>query len=184
MLETLIIVGGIGVLIWFLYAGIIKKRNKAHEAFSGIDVQLKKRHDLIPNILAIAKRFMAHETDLLSEITRLRTAAQSTGADRASERFSLESALQDQLGKLMINVEAYPDLKSDEAMVNAQRTYAEVEAHIAAARRFYNAAVNALNNAVHIWPTSMIARMIGIGEMPLFEASTQERSAVNASDHL
>jgi LemA protein len=184
MLVFLAIIVSISVLIWFLYASIIRKRNKALEAFSGIDVQLKKRHDLIPNILTIAKRFMEHEKELLTEITRLRTAAIDAGPEQATERFSLESALQGQMGKLMIAVENYPDLKSDETMIHAQRTYSEVEAHISAARRFYNSAVNALNNAVQIWPSSTIARMIGIDTMPLFEVSETERAPVAAGDFL
>ena len=184
MLVFLIIIGVLAVFIWFLYASIIRKRNKALEAFSGIDVQLKKRHDLIPNILTIAKRFMEHEKELLTDITRLRAAAIEAGPEQASERFSLEAALQGQMGKLMVAVENYPELKSDGTMLNAQRTYSEVEAHISAARRFYNSAVNALNNAVQIWPTSTIARMIGIGAMPLFEVSEPERAPVAAGDFL
>ena len=184
MTEFLIIIAVLSVIIWFIYSGIIRKRNKALEAFSGIDVQLKKRHDLIPNILTIAKRFMEHEKELLTEITRLRAAAIDAGPEKATERFSLESALQNQMGKLMVAVENYPELKSDATMLNAQRTYSEVEAHISAARRFYNSAVNALNNAVQIWPSSTIARMIGVDAMPLFEVSETERAPVAAGDFL
>ncbi len=188
MLIALGIIGGIVVIGYIWYVKIIGARNKAQEAFSGIDVQLKKRRDLIPNILTIAKRFMEHERSLLEEITRLRAQALESGgkpdAEAAKQMFEIEAALQGRMGQLMVAVENYPDLKSDQTMVQAQRSYNEVEANIAAARRFYNSAVTALRNSIQIFPGTLIAGMAGVGDMPLFEAAEADRAPVDADKYL
>lgn len=189
MLIAIGVAGVVLVIGYFWYASIIGRRNKAQEAFSGIDVQLKKRHDLIPNILTIAKRFMEHERSLLEEITRLRARALETTTGRADpaaakELFEIEAALQGRMGSLMVAVENYPDLKSDQTMIQAQRSYNEVEANIAAARRFYNASVTALRNAIQVFPGTMIAGMAGVGDMPLFEAAETDRQPVDADKYL
>lgn len=171
----------IGGYIW--YVAIVSRRNKAQEAFSGIDVQLKKRHDLIPNILKVARRFMEHEKSLIEEVTRLRAKAveqEGARAAEAGEKFEIERRLQAGLGRLMVAVENYPDLKSDAHMLEAQRSLNEVEANIAAARRFYNAAVTSLRNAIQIFPGTVIARFAGVGNMPLFETGDTERGPVDA----
>ncbi len=176
------------IIAYFLYVGIIKNRNKALEALSGIDVQLNKRHDLVPNILAIAKKFMEHERGLLAEVTELRTEAMKSydkgNKEQIAQHLAAENALQGKMGQIMVAVEAYPDLKSDATMVQAQQTYNEVEENIAAARRFYNSAVNQLNDSVQIFPGSSIARMVGVGQMPLFEADASVKAPVNAKDFL
>ena len=188
MIVLLIILAVIAVGAYMIYAGLIAKRNKAQEALSGIDVQLTKRHDLIPNILTIAKRFMEHEKELLEGITALRQQAveinAKASADEASRAFEIEKQLQTKMGQFMVQVEAYPELKSDTQMLEAQRAYTEVEANIAASRRFYNSAVGDLKNAVEIFPSSMIAGMINITAMPFFEADEAARAPVNAADHL
>lgn len=189
-IQLYILIAVVAVL-YFWYASIISKRNKAKEAFSGIDVQLKKRADLIPNVLTIAKKFMEHEKELLEEVTRLRTEvqkqqndAQADEATHIKERFATEAQLQKSMGQLMIAVENYPDLKSDTNMLEAQRAYQNVEENIAAARRFYNASVNALHNAIQIFPGNLIAKMVGVVEMPFYEAEESARQAVNAADIL
>ncbi|MCI1274242.1 MAG: LemA family protein [Clostridiaceae bacterium] len=182
-----LIVGGailLFVMWWYsVYVALIQKKNKVKEAFADIDVQLKKRYDLIPNILTIANKFMEHETELMSSITSLRTQAASLRSDfdTIGKKIDLDSQLQAKMGQLMVNVENYPTLKSDQTMLQAMQTYNEVEEHIAAARRFYNAAINDLNNAVEIWPSSQIAQGLGIrSELPMFEAKVEEREAVSA----
>ena len=175
----------IGGYIW--YASIIGRRNKAQEAYSGIDVQLKKRHDLIPNILKVARRFMEHEKSLLEEVTRLRAkAVEQEGAkpSEAGQKFEIERQLQAGLGRLMVAVENYPDLKSDTHMLEAQRSLNEVEANIAASRRFYNASVTSLRNSIQIFPGTVIARMAGVDNMPLFEAAEAGRAPVDADAYL
>lgn len=184
--PTLIILFVALALAYIWYARLITRRNTVREAYAGIDVQLKKRHDLIPNILTIAQKFMEHERGLLNEVTRLRTEAvkhEGKSAD-IEAKFAIEAQLQQAMRGLMVQVENYPDLKSDATMAQAQRTYNEVEEHIAAARRFYNSAVTALLNAKQIFPGNIIAAIAGIGDYPFYEADEAARAAVRASDHL
>lgn len=173
--------------IW--YASLISKRNSAREALSGIDVQLRKRFDLIPNILKIASRFLEHEKELLTNITDLRAKAMKDynpgDPDGVKNHLEAAGALQPAMMRLFAVAENYPDLKSDTTMVRAQDTYTEVEGHIAAARRAYNASVTSLNNAVEIFPGSMIARMAGVQGMPFYEETEEAaRQPVDASDFL
>lgn len=182
-MEILLVVAGLAVIgLYFIYVQLIKKKNKVKEAEGSVDVQLKKRYDLIPNILTIAKKFMEHERSLIEDITKLRT--QAAKANEMSEKIKLDNAIKGKMEQLMINVENYPQLKSDATMVQAMQTYAEVEEHIAAARRFYNSAVNELNNAVEIFPSSVIAGMLNIKAKPFFEVQENERRPINASDIL
>jgi len=182
----LVILLALLALLYNLYVQLIQKRNKVKEAMGGIDVQLEKRYDLIPNILTIAQRFMEHEKGLMEEITKLRSQASGLRStqDTIAKKIDLDNAIASRMGQLMVNVENYPQLKSDQTMVQAMATYSEVEEHIAAARRFYNSAVNELNNAVEIFPSSMIAGMLNITSYPFFEAKEAAREAVNASDFL
>ena len=173
------------VIIYGIYYSLIQKKNKVKEAFSSIDVQLKKRYDLIPNVLFTANKFMEHERGLLEDITKLRAQAAKLPADlsNAEQKIKLDGAIAGKMGQLMVAVENYPQLKSDQTMLQAMQTYNEQEEHIAAARRFYNSAVLDLNNAVEIFPSSMIAAMLNIKQMPFFEATEQERQAVDASQY-
>lgn len=186
---VMVILGLIALIIiislYNLYVQLIQKKNKVKEAMSGIDVQLKKRYDLIPNILTIAAKFMEHERGLIEDITKLRTQALGLKAnsDTITEKLGLDNEIASKMGQLFVTVENYPQLKSDQTMVQAMQTYSEVEEHIAAARRFYNSAVNNLNNAVEIFPSSLIASMLGISAYPFFESSEKERAAVNAVDY-
>ncbi len=174
------------VLLYPMYVRLIQLKNKTKEAMSGIDVQLKKRYDLIPNILTIAQKYMEHERGLFDEITRLRSAVASikADADTIGKKIELDNQLMSKMGQLMVNVENYPQLKADGTMTQAMQTYSEVEEHIAAARRFYNSAVNELNNAVEIFPSSLIAMMIGIKSYPFFETDETSKQSVNAGDYL
>lgn len=172
-------------IVYGLYVKLIQKKNKVKEAMSGIDVQLKKRYDLIPNILTIAKKFMEHERGLIEDITKLRTQAAGlrTTTDTVTEKINLDNAIASKMGELMVNVENYPQLKSDQTMIQAMQTYAEVEEHIAAARRFYNSAVNDLNNAVEIFPSSVIASALAIKACPYFEVEEAAKQSINASEY-
>jgi LemA protein len=177
------------VVLYAWYATIVARRNRVAEALAGIDVQLAQRHDLIPNLLAIARRYMDHERGLLDEITALRAKAASfTGATdtaAAAGKFAAEGQLAAGLGRLFAVAENYPALKSDGPMIEAQRGYQEVETNIAAARRFYNTAVGGLNNAMQIFPGPLLARMAGVvTPPPFFEAPAAARESVDASRYL
>jgi LemA protein len=175
----IIVAAGIGGLyLW--YATIVARRNKVQEALSSVDVHLTQRHDLIPNIVSLAGRFMEHERALLTEVTRLREQARATAPTTPSEtnkRFALEGELGQRVGQLLVSMEAYPELKSDRPLIDAQQTWTEIEAQITASRRFYNAAVNQLNNAIQIFPGPIIAGIAGVAAMPFFEAPAAARTA-------
>jgi LemA protein len=177
------------VVLYFWYSTIVKRRNRVAEALAGIDVQLTQRHDLIPNLLAIARRFMEHERALLDEITALRSKATSFGNTTepaaTASKFAAEGQLTAGLGRFFAVAENYPSLKSDGPMIEAQRGYQEVETNIAAARRFYNAAVGGLNNAVQIFPGPLLASLAGAAKPPpFFEASAAAREGVDAGQLL
>lgn len=127
---------------------------------------------------------MEHERNLFEEITKLRTHAMQLPADidNMSKKIQLDSQIKDLMGKIMIAVENYPQLKSDQTMVTAMQTYNEVEEHVAAARRFYNSAVLELNNAIEIFPSSIFAGMIGAKKQEFFQADETTRKSVNASE--
>jgi LemA protein len=180
-----VVLGG----LYFWYATIVTRRNRVSEALAGIDVQLQQRHDLIPNVLRIARRFMEHERALLEEITALRTTASQQLGERdfskIAEKFEAEARLGSQMGRLLAVAESYPQLKADGPMIEAQRTYSEVEANIAAARRFYNSAVTELRNAVQIFPGPLLKGVAGVSVVPPpFEADPTVRGPVDASQHL
>ena len=159
------------LLVYGIYVSVIRKKNAVEEAYSGIDVQLTKRHDLIPNVIATAKKFMTHEKELFEEITSLRTSAMQVAHGKDIKKaIQTENELSGKLNQLMVNVENYPTLKSDSTMVNVQEALENVEEHIAASRRFYNSAVRVLNDTVQVWPMSMIASMVHIKAYPYFEA--------------
>jgi LemA protein len=178
----------VGVLyVW--YATIVARRNKVAETLGGIDAQLQQRHDLIPNVLAIARRFLEHEKTLLDEITALRAkAAPEVGErdfGRIADKLKTEAALGASMTRLFAVAEGYPELTSSQPMMEAQRAYVEVEANIAAARRFYNSAVGELLNATQIFPGSLLAGLAGVKTPPpFFEADEQSRKPVAANDHL
>lgn len=184
-----IVIGLVVVLLYLQYAALVRRRNRVAEALAGIDAQLQQRHDLIPNVLRIARRFMEHESALLNDITALRAKAQQQLGERdfarIPEKLDAEARLGQQMGRLLMLAENYPQLRSDGPMIEAQRTYSEVEANIAAARRFYNAAVKELRNAAEIFPGQLLRGVAGVRTIPPpFEAVDAARTAVDASKYL
>ena len=171
-------------VLYSFYVAVIKARNQLDEALSGIDVQLKKRVDLLPNVLKIAQKFMKHEKEIFTEITKLRTEVMKQPVGTA-KRFIAESKLQDAMKQLVISVENYPQLKSDATMVTAMETYSTVEENIAASRRFYNTALRELKNKIQIFPGSLFSKYAGnISNYTYFQASDEDKKPVNADDYL
>lgn len=178
----LVVLGVLLIVFYALYVSLIKKKNRLKESASGIDVQLKKRYDLIPNLLTMAAKFMEHEKMLMEEITKLRSDAMAVNfADEPAKRFELENRLSSKIGEFRLSAENYPDMKSNQAMINAMESLSDVEEHIAAARRFYNSNVTDLKNAVEIFPSSLVAKLIGIkDEMPFFTAEENAKKDIDA----
>lgn len=167
-----ILVVGIG---YYLYARMIKRKNKALEALASIDVQLERRGALIPNIIKLAKHYMCHEKDLLEEVSRLRTKV-SEGYDKlhakdVKNHLEAAESLQGKMTQIIFAFESYPELASDKLMLEAQNAYREVDANLAAARRFYNSAVADLNNSITVFPGPILAALAGIQALPMFKVS-------------
>ncbi len=174
----------IGIILYYFYVKVIKCRNRLNEALSGIDVQLEKRYDLVPNILKIAKEFMEHEQEIFTQITELRTRAMNAPSG-SKEKFSADNELTSKLDALKVSVENYPELKSNDTMVQAMKTYEETEENIAAARRFYNTALRQLHDAIMIFPGSLFAGCAGdISQFSYFEAEESHKKPINADDYL
>ena len=188
-METWMIVGAVALVlfgIYRLYVRVVKTRNAALTALATVDVQLKKRRDLIGNVLAIAKETMRQERALIEQVTALRQKASiepdTDDPTTVADHLAAENALGQGMQRLFVQAEAYPEAQFVATMTRAQGTYEEVEGHIAAARRFYNSAVEDLLNVVQIWPSSAIARMMSVKALPLFEIAEEERVPIHAAD--
>ncbi len=171
------------------YAFLIVRRNRVREALGSIDVQLQKRHDLLPNVLKLAAKFMAHEKELMIKITAIRERFEAPYTmeepQQVQQHLQAGTQLRDLMNTLFVRAEQYPDLRSSDTIITAQQTYTEVEGHLAAARRFYNSSVAELNNAIQIPPGQLIAGLARVRIMPFYEAETEGvRAAVSVDDHL
>ncbi len=186
-MELLIAFGAVLLilLIWGIAVNnaLIAKRNMVENAFASIDVMLKKRHDLIPNLVASVKSFAKHEEKLLTEITALRNQAMDPGKS-SDEKVHVENQLSQALGQLRVQVEAYPDLKSNQNYLQLQASLNETEEQISAARRAFNASINDYNNKVEMFPSSIIAGMRNFKRKESFVIPDVERQNVNVGNLL
>ncbi len=174
-----LVVFAVIVGIWWLatYNGFIAKRNQARSALSSVDVHLKKRHDLIPNLINTVKGIMKHESDLFSKITQLREQARSEDIE-SPDRAELEEQISSQLSAISIRAEAYPELKSSENFLQLQRALNEIEEQLSAARRAHNGAVEMFNNALEMFPSSIVGNSMNLQKMAFFKAEAHEREPV------
>lgn len=175
-----IIIGVVVILVVvFIYNSLIAKKNQVTNVFGTIDALLKKRYDLLPKLISTVKAYMEHEKSLLTEITEMRAKAVS-GRLSDDEQVELDNKLSKMLGGIMLAVENYPDLKANQNFLQLQRAMNEIEEQISAARRAYNAAVTAYNNAVEMFPTNMAASMMRYKLKKVFEISEEQREDVDA----
>ncbi len=155
------------------YNGFVKSRNLIQESWRQIDVELNRRYELIPNLVETVRAYAAHERNTLEDITRLRSQAQqlsqSEGSLPSEQRAEVEAALSGAVRNLIVSVEAYPDLKSNQNFLELQRQLAETEDRIAAGRRFYNANVRVYNTKVESAPSNIIANMFNFEKATYFE---------------
>jgi LemA protein len=161
-----------------LYNSLVGKKNQVENAFAGMDAQLKKRYDLIPNLVAAVQKYMNHEKSTLEELTTLRTKALS-GNLSSNERVDIDNKISKVLGGVMVAVENYPNLKASDNFVQLQGSLNEVEEQISASRRAFNAAVTSYNNGIEMFPTNIVASMMGYDRKQVFEISEAERQNVN-----
>jgi LemA protein len=167
-----------GVIV--IYNGLIRQKNEVENAYGSIDTLLKKRCDLIPNLVSTVQQAMNFEKSILTEISRLRSQVLSSRFD-AERRMPLENQLSQAMTTLIGTIEAYPDLKANRNLLHLQGTLLEIEEQISAARRFYNRAVTDYNNGIEMFPSNMIASAMRYGRKAVFEASESDRNNVNIS---
>ena len=170
MSTTLIIIIVIAiVLIWIvaIYNTLVKLRNNRENAFADIDVQLKQRHDLVPQLIGAVKGYMEHERGTLESITNARNKAM--GASSINEKIAAEQQLSSALSGFSIQVEAYPDLKASSNFMQLQTELSDIENKLAAVRRFFNSATKELNIAVQKFPNVLFASMFGFKEETMFD---------------
>lgn len=168
------------VAIILAYNKLVKRRNDVKNAFGSIDVMLKKRYDLIPNLIETVKTYMNYEKDTLTEITALRTRINTDLP--ADEKIEHYNSLQKNVDGLMMNVENYPDLKANQSFLDLQKSWNTSEEQISAARRFFNSAVTEYNNAIEVFPSNLIAGIFGFKKSKIFVITEEERKNISAKD--
>jgi LemA protein len=181
----IVIVVAVVVIFWViaLYNGLIRLKNRTQEAWSDIDVQLKRRHDLIPNLVNSVKGYMTHERELLQKITEFRSKAMDAQAGgNKGELSKVEGQLGGMLGQLQIAVEAYPDLKANQNVAQLMDELSDTENKIQASRRFYNGQVRDFNTKIESFPNNMIAGSLKFTKFEYFELDdATERENINVS---
>ena len=157
------------IIFWLIgiYNSLVRLRNTRQNAFADIDVQLKQRHDLVPQLVETVKGYATHERELLTKITLARTAAM--GATTIDEKIKTETQLSAALQGLKISVEAYPDLKANQNFLQLQEELSDIENKLAAARRYFNAATTEYNTGIETFPSNLVANSFGFMRESLFD---------------
>lgn len=182
MTTLLIVLGVIALVVFFvivIYNRIVALNQRADQAFADVDVQLKQRHDLIPNLVETVKGYAAHERGTLEEVIQARNAA--VAAEGPAAQGAAEGMLGAALGKLFALAEAYPDLKANTNFLELQRELSDVENKIAAARRFFNNAVQEFNTIIQQIPGNFVAPLGGFAKREFFEIPEENRAAVETA---
>lgn len=180
MVVFYILLGIIVIGIFYaisVYNGVIKLQNNRENSFADIDVQLKQRHDLIPQLVNAVKGYMKHEEGVLTKVTEARTNA--VNAKGIDEKISTEKQLTTALSGLNIAVEAYPDLKASQNFMQLQEEISDIENKLAAARRYFNSATKELNNAVEVFPANLLAGMFGFKAEAMFNLGETKREELD-----
>lgn len=175
------VLAAVGIVVAVLYNGLINKKNQVDNSFATIDTMLKKRYDLIPNLVDAVQEYMKHEAGVLKEVTAMRAKATS-GNLTQDETVDLNNRIGRAMRGIMISVENYPDLKASTNFLQLQGALNEVEEQISAARRAYNANVTDLNNAIEMFPTNLLAALMNLQRRQLFEADEEERENPDVGD--
>lgn len=168
----------LGIYIVVMFNRLVRTRQMAREAWSGIDVQLKRRSDLVPVLVDVVKGYVAHEREVLTEVTELRGAGRALPAGAVGQRGQVEGALSLALGRLIAIAEAYPDLKASRNFLDLQQQLSALESELQMARRYYNGAVRNLNILIESFPSNLVAGPFGFARMDFFELNdAAERAA-------
>ena len=178
LIVSIVVLVLLALWIISLYNSLVKLRNNRENAFADIDVQLKQRHDLIPQLVSTVKGYAAHEKDTLERVINARNGAM--GAHTIDEQIKAENALSSALAGLKITLEAYPDLKANQNFLQLQEEIADLENKLSAVRRYFNSATKELNNAVETFPSNLIAGMFGFHKEIMFDLGTQRATLEEA----
>lgn len=178
LIVSIVVLVLLALWIISLYNSLVKLRNNRENAFADIDVQLKQRHDLIPQLVSTVKGYAAHEKDTLERVINARNGAM--GARTIDEKIKAENALSSVLAGLKITLEAYPDLKANQNFLQLQEEIADLENKLSAVRRYFNSATKELNNAVETFPSNLIAGMFGFHKEIMFDLGTQRATLEEA----
>lgn len=181
-LIPVIIVVVLLLIIIGLYNSLISRKNQVENSFGTIDAMLKKRFDLIPNLVETVKTYMNYEKDTLTKIVELRNSVQQNPTMPAQERIGIENQLTSLLSGIRVAVENYPELKANQNFLQLQAAWNEIEEQLSAARRTYNAAVTSYNNSVEMFPTNIMARMMNYQRKEVLKIEEAERKNVSAKD--
>ncbi|TCD03284.1 LemA family protein [Pedobacter psychroterrae] len=176
IVVAVLLIIGIGI-----YNSLIGKKNQVTNAFSAIDVMLKKRFDLLPNLIETVKQYTQYEGDTLTKVVELRAKANNTDLTN-DQKLDIDRQLSSGVKSLMVTVENYPDLKANQNFLNLQNTWTESEEQIAAARRNYNAAVTDYNNAIMMFPGSIFAGMLNYQQIAVLANTEEERKNISAKE--
>lgn len=163
------LLAAIGLYVVYAYNGLVRARQMVREAWSGIDVQLKRRADLIPNLVSTVKGYAKHEADTLENVTEMRARAQAVPAGDVAGRAVAENMLTQALGRLIAIAESYPDLKANENFVELQKSLQTTEGEIQMARRYYNGAARDLNVRIESFPSNLVASTFKFTQQDYFE---------------
>ena len=161
-----------------MYNSLVKMRNNRENAFADIDVQLKQRHDLVPQLVETVKGYAAHEKDTLERVINARNGA--IGAKTIDEKIVAENALSSALSGLKITLEAYPDLKANQNFLQLQEEIADLENKLSSVRRYFNSATKEYNNAVETFPSNILAGMFGFRKEVMFDLGEQRAALEEA----
>lgn len=179
MIGLIIVIALIVLLVFWLiglYNKLVRFKNNRENAFADIDVQLRQRNDLIPQLVSTVKGYATHERDLLERITQARSAVMN--ANTVNDKMAADTQLTQALQGLRVSVEAYPDLKANTNFLQLQEEISDIENKLAAARRYFNGATRELNNAVESFPANIIAKNFSFSRQPMYELSTEQRTTM------
>jgi len=177
VVVVLLVLWGIG-----LYNNLVKLRNNRENAFANIDVQLKQRYDLIPQLVETVKGYAAHEKEVFERVTQAR--AQAMSATSIGDKIQADNALTSALSGLRVSMEAYPELKANENFMHLQTEIADIENKLSAVRRYFNTATRELNNAVQTFPSNLFAGMFGFHKEPMYEIAPADRATVEKAPEI
>lgn len=175
-MPVFIVIGVILLIVFWvisLYNGLVRLRNRRQNAFADIDVQLRQRHDLVPQLVETVKGYASHEKEVLLKVTEARTAAMA--ATSIDGKIAAEQQLTSALQGLKVQIEAYPDLKANQNFLQLQEELSDIENKLAASRRFFNGATTEYNNAVESFPGNLVARNFGFKKEVMFDLGEDSR---------